>query len=112
MNVSEIFPPAVSRSAFELYSLNRITDCSGCYCLTNAVGEILYIGQARSIASRLLQHFDSSKRTVATPQGRVSIAWWREEQLEKLNALERGWIESVRLRDGVMPPLNRVGAPT
>jgi len=30
----------------------------------------------------------------------------------KLDALERGWLEWVRLRDGDLPPLNLVSAPT
>ena len=74
-------------------------------------GDILYAGQAKSVRGRLIQHFDSSKRSELTTYGRVSIAWWRVESEPLLSRLERGWLESIRLKDGEYPPLNRVGAP-
>lgn len=111
MRVGEVNPPVEHQAPFDLFSLNRIADCSGCYCLTNASGEILYAGQAVSVRRRLIQHFDSVKREVLTPAGRISMAWWRVEPAAALNALERGWLESIRLRDGELPPLNKTGAP-
>lgn len=111
MNVREIIPPVEHGVQFELYELNRLTDCSGCYCLTNATGDILYAGQAVSISQRLIQHFDSVKRGMLTNYGRISRVWWRTAPANSLSALERGWLESIRLRDGQLPPLNRVGAP-
>lgn len=112
MKVQELRPELQHQVSFDLYSLGRIADCAGCYCLTNATGDILYVGQAASMRSRLSQHFDSEKRTLQTPFGRISLAWWRAADASKLSALERGWIESVRLQDGALPPLNRVSAPT
>jgi predicted GIY-YIG superfamily endonuclease len=112
MNVSDIQPAVEYQAPFDLYTLNRIADCSGCYCLTNASGDILYVGQALSVRQRLIQHFDSEKRSVLTAYGRVSAAWWRSEVPIKLSALERGWTEAVRLRDGALPPLNKISAPT
>ena len=112
MKIGDIVPAPERRAAFDLYVLNRIADCCGCYILTNAGGDILYIGQAISMRARLLQHFDSEKRSHLTDFGLVSLAWWRVEERIRLDALERGWIELVRLRDGRLPPLNRVGAPT
>lgn len=111
MKVDELRPPPEHNTPFELYYLRRIADCSGCYCLTNAGGDILYLGQAVSVRQRLIQHFDSDKRSTLTVNGRVSRALWRSEAPKSLNALERGWIESVRLRDGCLPPLNHIGAP-
>jgi hypothetical protein len=96
---------------FVFYSLNRIVDCPGCYCLTNAGGDILYVGQAIAVRQRLLQHFDSEKRSILTIHGRVSRVCWRAEVPIKLDALERGWLEAARLRDGELPPLNRISAP-
>ncbi len=111
MNVSEIHPPVERSALFELYALNRLIDCSGCYCLTNASGEILYAGQATSVRQRVIQHFNSPKREAMTIYGRVSRVWWRAEPTISLNALERGWLESIRLRDGELPPLNRLSGP-
>lgn len=70
------------------------------------------IGQAVSIRRRLTQHFDGGKRGTITPDGRVSQVWWRAHDARQLNALERGWLESVRLRDGALPAMNRASAPT
>ena len=112
MKVSDILPPVEQQAAFDLYALNRIDDCSGCYCLTNAGGDILYVGQAVSVQQRLIQHFDSEKRAAMTVHGRVSRAWWRTEAVVKLDALERGWIDAIRLRDGQLPPFNRISGRT
>ncbi len=111
MRVAEIVPVVEHSVRFELYSLRRIIDCSGCYCLTNAVGDVLYVGQAVSVQRRLIQHFDSDKRSAPTLLGRVSRAWWRATAQAKLNGLERGWLEAIRLEDGCLPPLNRASPP-
>lgn len=109
MKVADINPPVQYGASFELYALNRLSDCSACYCLTNSSGDILYAGQAASVQQRLIQHFNSDKRVALTVYGRISQVWWRPETVISLSALERGWLEAVRLRDGELPPLNRVG---
>ncbi len=111
MKVTAIDPPVEQSASFELYELNRLTDCSGCYCLTNASGDILYAGQAASVQQRVIQHFNSPKKEAITAYGRISRVWWRAEPTISLSALERGWLESIRLRDGELPPLNRVSGP-
>jgi hypothetical protein len=111
LKVSNIRPPVENSTTFELYALTRLADGSGCYCLTNASGDILYAGQAVSLKQRLTQHFNSDKRQAITGFGRISRAWWRYEPSISLNALERGWLEAIRLRDGELPPLNRASGP-
>lgn len=111
MKHGELVPRLERSIPFELYSIERMEDASGCYCLTNASGDILYIGQAVSVRGRLIQHFESEKRMALTPHGRVSKAWWRAHPVKSLNALERGWLESHVLREGGLPPLNRASAP-
>ncbi|TAG44355.1 MAG: hypothetical protein EAZ30_17275 [Betaproteobacteria bacterium] len=111
MNVADLRPKPPHQVDFSLYSASRTPEYSGCYCLTNASGDILYIGQAASIRQRLSQHFDSDKRSANTIHGRISVAWWCEFNEAGISALERGWIESARLCDGNLPPLNRIGAP-
>jgi excinuclease UvrABC nuclease subunit len=111
VKIADIRPSFQLKASFDLYSLNRITDCSGCYCLTNAGGDILYVGQAISIRQRLIQHFESEKRDAHTQYGRISVAWWMQMNTAKLNALERGLIEAVCLSDGQLPPLNRKSGP-
>jgi excinuclease UvrABC nuclease subunit len=111
VKVSEIDPPVEQSASFDLYALDRLADCSGCYCLTNASGDILYAGQAVSVQQRIIQHFNSTKKEAMTNYGRISRAWWRPEPAISLSALERGWLESILLRDGKLPPLNRVSGP-
>jgi hypothetical protein len=111
VNVSEIDPPLEHNASFDLYALNRLTDCSGCYCLTNASGDILYVGQAASVQQRLIQHFNSTQKEALTNYGRISRVGWRAEPTISLNALERGWVELILLRDGNLPPLNRASGP-
>ncbi|NOK11888.1 GIY-YIG nuclease family protein [Corallococcus exercitus] len=111
MKLADLVPAPQHHAFFDLYALNRIADCAGCYCLTNANGDILYVGQAVSVQRRLIQHFGSPKRNELTPHGRVSRVSWREEGALRLSALERGWLETIRLKDGALPPLNRVSAP-
>jgi len=111
VKVGDVEPPVEQSASFDLYALHRLTDCSGCYFLTNASGDILYAGQAASVQQRVIQHFNSAKRDALTIYGRVSRVWWRPEPTVSLNALERGWLESIRLRDGELPPLNRASGP-
>jgi predicted GIY-YIG superfamily endonuclease len=111
MRVAELTPPVQFDASFDLYALNRMADCSGCYCLTNASGDILYAGQAASVKRRVVEHFNGPKKQALTVFGRISRVWWRPESLRKLNALERGWLESIRLQDGELPPLNQSSAP-
>ena len=99
------------RAAFELFVLHRLQDVCGCYCLTNASGTVLYVGQAVSVRRRLVQHFAGPKRTQLTAQGRVSQVGWRMAALLELDRLERGWIAAVTLRDGCLPAMNRQGGP-
>lgn len=112
MNVRSLKPEPKASVSFELYSLARVPAVAACYCLTNASGEVLYVGQAVSLRQRLVQHFDSEKRHAVTPNGRVSLAWWHEADEIVLSRLERGWIESARLADGHLPPLNKISAPS
>lgn len=64
-----------------------------------------------AVQRRLIQHFHRPKRNELTSYGRVSRVSWREEEAHRLSALERGWLESIRLKHRVLPPLNRVSAP-
>jgi excinuclease UvrABC nuclease subunit len=105
--------PAPTRSEpFEFRFLSDTPASSGCYALSNASGEILYVGQAKSLRSRLLQHWEDGRHNVITPYGRisrVSIVGVVDEAM--LNAHERGWINQCELADGARPPLNKISAP-
>lgn len=112
MNIRSLKPVPKDSVGFDLYALARTPEIPACYCLTNASGEILYVGQAASLRQRVVQHFSSEKREAKTSNGRVSLVWWLHTEVLGLSRLERGWMESVRLIDGQLPPLNRVSAPS
>lgn len=77
--------------------------------LTNAGGDILYIGQAVSLKSRLLQHLDGGRHREITALGTASfVSILVLEDSNRLNAYERGWINQCELVDGSLPPLNKV----
>jgi hypothetical protein len=40
VRVAHLVPKVEHHGALELYSLKRIADSSGCYCLTNATGDM------------------------------------------------------------------------
>jgi hypothetical protein len=85
----------------------------GCYVLTNASGDVLYIGQAVEIRGRLEQHVESGKHRILTRYGYATVAWWSEVRAwTGLSPLERGWLQLCELADGERPPLNLIDAPT
>jgi excinuclease UvrABC nuclease subunit len=84
----------------------------GCYVLTNAVGEVIYLGQATSLRDRLLTHFGSGRHREPSSYGCISlVSILRLDNPAQLNAHERGWLQQCVLLDGVLPPLNKVAAP-
>jgi excinuclease UvrABC nuclease subunit len=80
--------------------------------MTNAGGEIVYIGQAKSLRQRVLQHFERGRHREETTYGRASLLRFLNiNDAEQLNALERGWLNQCVLADGNLPPLNLVEGP-
>ncbi len=103
--------PAIS-ARFEFRYVNSLPDLAGCYALSTASDEILYVGQARSLRKRLLQHWEDGRHNIATLHGRistVSVVVLTDDKA--LNAYERGWINQCELADGQRPVLNKISAP-
>lgn len=113
MKVSGLFPVPTAVVSFDLGALLHVSDACGCYALTNASGDIIYVGQAKSLRSRLRQHLENGRHNALTVFGRVSLAHTLYlDQPSQLNSHERGWLNLCELADGALPPLNRVHAPT
>jgi hypothetical protein len=75
---------------------------------TNVGGDILYIGQAIRISTRLLQHLDAGRHREMTPLGVASlVSILILESAIHLNAYEKGWLDQCKLADGLLPPLTR-----
>ena len=111
MTAGELTPPSEAACPFQLSSLKRMHTGPGCYALTNFAGEIIYIGQAANLRSRLLNHFDGPKRDALTSKGRISTVEWRGVDTRGLDSTERGWIGLYALREGELPPLNKQDGP-
>ena len=80
--------------------------------MTNASQDIIYLGQAVSLRSRVAQHLDAGKHRELTLLGRASLVSVIEigDPL-RLSAHERGWLNQCELCDGCLPPLNKIHAP-
>ena len=112
MKITDLTPSPETPAPFEYRIVRAIRIAPGCYVLSNAGGDILYIGQALCIRSRLLQHLDSGRQREMTDFGTASfVSVLTLENSFQLNAYERGWINQCELADGRLPPLNRVHGP-
>jgi excinuclease UvrABC nuclease subunit len=112
MNLSALVPAPGASGAFEFRVLRAFPDKAGCYALSTASGEILYVGQARSLQSRLLQHWEAGRHKLQTNCGRISrVSIIVVAEPAALNSYERGWINQCELADGVRPALNKISAP-
>ena len=90
----------------------RLPDAPGCYVLTNAGADIIYLGQAVSLKNRVHQHLESGRHRQMTYFGRASLLCVLAiEDPVKLSPHERGWLNQCLLADGKLPPLNKMEAP-
>jgi excinuclease UvrABC nuclease subunit len=109
LKITALTPSPEPPELFEYRTVSAVAVGPGCYVLTNASGDILYIGQAVSIRSRLLQHLDAGRHREMTTSGRLSfVSILKLENPIQLNAYERGWINQCELADGCLPPLNKI----
>ena len=112
MKVSALFPTPIFVGAFDYTNVARLPNTPGCYVLTNASSDIVYLGQAVALRKRILQHLEAGRHRDLTPYGRASLLCILGiEDPVSLSAHERGWLNQCLLADGVLPPLNKVEAP-
>lgn len=112
MKALSLIPSPTFIGAFDYPTARSLPKTPGCYVLTNASSDIIYIGQAVNLRSRVLQHLDAARHRELTPLGRASLlsALCLEVPL-RLNAHERGWLNQCELADGNLPPLNKKHGP-
>ena len=112
MKVSALVPAPQFIGAFDYPTAATLPDRPGCYALTNAGSDIIYLGQAVSLRTRVLQHLESGRHRELTPFGRASLLSILEIQDPmRLSAHERGWLNQCELCDSALPPLNKIHAP-
>jgi hypothetical protein len=111
LKVSVLAPSVQARVRFSLRDRKQVPPSSGCYALTSLEGDVLYVGLATNLSSRLCQHReDDSKRN---PIRGVSAVWFYFTQVSRFNLrrVERGWMNQYMDQHAELPPLNKVYSP-
>ena len=111
MRVVELTPTPTGRVLFHLRERNRVPNAAGCYVLTSAADDILYVGQSRFLHERFAQHYRDPTKTASTDYGVPARFWWRTCAPIELDGMERGWVGLFLVKEGRLPPLNEVYPP-
>lgn len=112
MKVTALVPSPTFIGAFDYHTAASLPDAPGCYALTNASSDIIYLGQAVSLKSRIMQHLDGGRHRQLTSLGRASLLSVLQIATPlALSAHERGWLNQCELCEGTLPPLNTIHAP-
>lgn len=105
-------PPAELREDFSRRGADFVPQAAGCYALTNASGDILYIGRAENLRGRMINHLDDDKKRALTPLGVISVFHYALCEVPQLSSLETGWINEFRLTEGGnLPHFNKINPP-
>lgn len=112
MKVLELNPKPKTKIEFHFNKLKFIPETLGCYVITNFLDDILYIGLTNNLKVRYKQHLDTPKKVALTELGVAYYFYYAILNDEnKLNKLERGWINYFELIEGRLPILNSVHSP-
>lgn len=112
MKVLSLVPSPTFIGAFDYPTARSLPETPGCYVLTNASSDIIYLGQAVNLRSRVMQHLDAARHREMTSLGRASLlSVFCVDTPLTLNAHERGWLNQCELCDGNLPPLNKKHGP-
>lgn len=112
MKVLSLIPSPTFIGAFDYPTVASLPETPGCYVLTNASSDIIYLGQAVNLRSRVTKHLDAARHRELTQLGRASLlSVLCVEAPLSLSAHERGWLNQCELCDGALPPLNKIRAP-
>lgn len=112
MKVSILRPKCSNEMEFSEASVLDIPMLPGCYVLSNWPKDILYIGQAKSLRSRIYSHLADIAKTSMTAMGRVFWVHYALCDELLLSRLERGWIQQHENREGKLPILNKIHPPS
>lgn len=112
MKVEQLVPLPEHQTRFAISHLAMVPDQPGCYALTTYSGDVLYVGLAtKSVRSRIGAHLEVPEKRKGSSTG---VPFWVHYILRlatQVGPIERGWMNEAILRDGQMPPLNRVYSP-
>ncbi len=112
MRVASLNPPVVASEDFSHRGADFVPQKSGCYALTNASGDILYLGKAENLKRRMGDHLDDTEKTGMTPLGVASVFHYALCERGQLPSLETGWMNQFKMSEnGKRPPLNKADPP-
>jgi len=110
MNVEKLSPAPTGKETFKRSRDRFVPNRTGCYVLTSLSGEVLYVGLATNLRTRMNNHLDTPEKVLPTPQGRAAFFFWLETK--DLNLIERTWMNIHIQEEGRLPILNSAYSPT
>jgi excinuclease UvrABC nuclease subunit len=104
-----LLPQPIEHETFKRNRERFIPEKQGCYVLATFSHEVIYVGLAKNLRSRMNNHLDSKEKTTPTIVGRATYFYWLEcKEIEKV---ERTWLNIHVQHEGAYPPLNKVYSP-
>lgn len=109
MKLDMLVPQPINHETFKRNRERFVPEESGCYVLTTFSHDVLYVGLAKNLRSRMNNHLDNEQKTVPTIIGRATYFYWLEcQEIEKI---ERTWMNIHVQHEGMLPPLNKAYSP-
>ncbi len=87
----------------------RVPQVAGCYLITNAYHEILYIGQTDNLCRRMKEHLKDSRIIQPTAIGRATWFYFVEIVGSSPKDAEDRLLFEYVAKNGHRPVLNRIG---
>ncbi len=87
----------------------RVPKSAGCYVITNAYRDVLYIGETNNLRRRMGEHLDDGRITKPTPIGRA--VWFHYKLIAAIDTKDAEDRLLMRYTTiiGRLPVLNRAG---
>ncbi|MBX7169846.1 MAG: GIY-YIG nuclease family protein [Pyrinomonadaceae bacterium] len=111
MIIEDLTPQPQTKVLFKLASFKSVPKESGCYVLTTFENNILYVGLAKNLNNRFMQHLENPEKTNPTVKGKVVWFYFLNYDEKNLEKLERTWINQYLTIEGQLPLLNKVNSP-
>lgn len=94
---------------FDLRSNIEAPQESGCYAISNAYGEILYIGKAENIRDRMADHIRDPEKQHAGGLGASCWFFYKLIPNSEIGIVEESLLSTYKFKVGMLPPLNKIG---
>ena len=105
MNVKELIPSVTHSGRIWPGQENFAHEGSGCYVITDFIGDILFIGTGANIRDSIILTLSSLEKPASVSYQNPGFFHWRLA-MDPV-ALERVWLKRHTLAEGFLPVLNR-----